>query len=63
MIDAPENLVRVPTLKHWQINAWYQTKNEDYDGMTPRQYLQGKDWATRIKVGRKALIHVGVLKP
>ena len=26
LIDAPENLVLVPTLKHWQINGWYMER-------------------------------------
>ena len=30
LIDSPENLVRIPTLKHWQITGWYMTPNEDY---------------------------------
>lgn len=25
MIDGPDNLVLIPTLKHWQINGWYST--------------------------------------
>ena len=28
LIDRDDNLVRIPTLKHWQINAWYQAKTE-----------------------------------
>lgn len=63
MIDSPENLVRVPTLKHWEINSWYQTKNRHFGFQSPRQYLEGKDWATRQRVGRAALIRAGVLKP
>lgn len=26
-INAPDNLVRIPTLKHWEITAWYNRKN------------------------------------
>ena len=25
-LDSPENLVRIPTLKHWDLNAWYGRK-------------------------------------
>jgi hypothetical protein len=63
LIDAPENLVRIPRYKHWQIDSWYETKNEDYGFLTPRQYAQDKDWAERTRVGLRALIEVGVLKP
>lgn len=63
MIDAPENLVRVPRLKHWMITSWYMIPNEDYGWMPPRQYLRGKDWEERIRVGYEALIEAGVLRP
>jgi hypothetical protein len=63
MIDAPENLVRVPTLSHWQINIWYSTGNEDFGGLPPREYLRGKSWEERRRIGLKALLQSGVLKP
>ena len=62
-IDAPENLVRIPTLKHWEINGWFSTPNEDYGGLSPREYLRGKGWNERTKVGLFALRKYGVLKP
>ena len=71
MINGPENLVRIPTLKHWQISAWYQTQNPEFkdpnnpdsDGMSPRDYLRGKNWDERKRVGLDTLIKFGVLKP
>jgi hypothetical protein len=63
LIDSPGNLVRIPTLKHWELNAWYQMPNDDFDGVSPRTHLWGKDWAERIRVGRDALIDHGILKP
>jgi hypothetical protein len=62
-IDAPENLVRIPTLKHWQITGWYMTPNENYGRLSPREYLRGKSWSERIRIGRQALIKYEVLKP
>ena len=62
MIDAPENLVRIPRLKHWIINAWLELPNENFDWETPRAYMRGKDWKTRYRVGREALVKFGVLK-
>lgn len=62
-IDAPDNLVRIPRMKHWEINAWYQTENADYGRISPREYLSGKDWDERRRVGLEALIKFGVLKP
>jgi hypothetical protein len=32
-IDAPENLVRIPRMKHWDMNAWYQSSNEAFGYM------------------------------
>lgn len=61
-IDADDNLVRIPTLKHWELNRWYEKPNEKYGGLSPREYLKGKDWETRRKVGLDGLREVGVLK-
>jgi hypothetical protein len=62
-IEAGENKVLIPRYKHWEINAWYQTASKDFDGLSPRDYLRGKDWDERRKVGLDALIDHGVLKP
>lgn len=61
MIESPDNLVSIPRMKHWEINAWYQTPNRRYDDLTPREYLSGKDWDERRKVGLDALKRFGVL--
>ena len=61
-VDGPENLVRIPTLKHWEITGWYNEGNEAFGDMSPRDYLRGKDWNTRRRVGLYALTKFGVLK-
>jgi len=63
MIDAPDNLVRIPTLKHWLITGWYQMPNPDFDWLSPRQYLRGKSWKERVRIGKDALIRFGILQP
>ena len=63
MIDAPENRVRIPRYKHWEINGWYGRPNDAFGNQSPREYLRGKDWDTRVRVGMQALIKYGVLKP
>jgi hypothetical protein len=63
IIDRTDNLVLIPRYKHWQINSWYQTPNDEFDGQTPRQYLQGKSWDVKRHIGLKVLRDVGVLKP
>lgn len=61
-IEDPSNLVRISRLKHWELNRWYETPNEDYGNQTPRQYVKGKNWETRRQVGLEGLKDVGVLK-
>jgi len=63
MVESRENLVRVPTFKHHEITGWFMTGNEDFGDLSPRNYLRGKDWQTRMRVGLDALIEYGVLKP
>jgi hypothetical protein len=62
-IDARDNLVRIPKLKHQDITGWFGKPNEDYLGMMPREYLRGKGWEERRRVGIDALIQLEVLKP
>jgi hypothetical protein len=63
MIDAPENLVRIPTYRHQEINGWFGRLNKDFGLTPPREYLRGKGWDERLKLGIRALIEHGVLKP
>lgn len=67
VVDGPGNRLSIPTLKHWQINGWYgrpnpQFKDENDKIVSPRDYLRGKSWDERLRVGKKALILFGVLK-
>ncbi len=61
-IDSPDNLVSVPRWKHWEINGWYGAANDEYGGLSPRDYLRGRDWEERRRIGIEALIKAGVLK-
>lgn len=63
LVDGPDNLVLVPTLKHWLISAWFATQNDDFGGLSPREYLRGKSWDERLRVGKDALALYGVLEP
>lgn len=56
--------MRIPKLKHWQINSWFETKNTAFKGLTPRQYLRNPKigWEERKKIGHDALAKFGVLK-
>jgi hypothetical protein len=61
-IESPENKVRISTIRHWEISSWYSTPNGEYKGMSPREYLRGKNWEERRNFGIKALKDFGVLK-
>ncbi len=62
IIDSPDNLVRIPTMKHQEINGWYQRESREFGGITPREYLSGRNWGARRAVGLDALRDRGVLK-
>jgi hypothetical protein len=63
LIDGPDNLVRVPRLKHWEITGWFMSPQAAFDDLSPREYLEGKSWERRREVGIDALIRFKVLKP
>ncbi|WP_425908859.1 hypothetical protein [Nitrobacter sp. TKz-YC02] len=61
-IDSPENTVRIPVVKHVDINGYYSRANEDYGGLPPRDYLRGKSWDEQMQEGLKILRDKGVLQ-
>ena len=62
-INSPENLVLIPTYRHWEITAWYAKKNDDFGGLSPREFLRGQRWEMRVSVAKMALKLHKVLKP
>jgi hypothetical protein len=62
VVDGPDNLVRIPRLKHQEINGWYQRKNDKFGGVSPRDYLSGRNWEVRRTVGLEVLRKFGVLE-
>jgi len=62
MINAPENLVRIPRIRHWEITAWYARKNKRFNDLPPRKYLSDKSWEKQMEIGLEALRKYGVLK-
>jgi hypothetical protein len=62
-VDNSDNLARVPRWKHWEITGWFQQPNEEFGRLPPREYLRGKSWEERRRVGIRVLIEKGVLKP
>jgi hypothetical protein len=63
VIDGRDKFVRIPTLRHDEISGWYGRNNRDFGGKSPREYLWGKPWSERTRVGHEALVRHGVLKP
>lgn len=62
MLDSVDNVVSVPRYKHHEITGWYTAKNPDFGGLSPRDYLRGRDWSEHARVGQQALRQFGVLK-
>ena len=61
-MNGPDNLARIPTLKHWELNSWYAMTSKYFGGVSPRNFLRGKSWDERRRVGIEGLRAVGVLK-
>jgi len=61
-IDSPDNEVLIPTLKPWELNAWYARISDRFGGVSPRDYLEGTSWEERQRVGLIGLRSIGVLK-
>ncbi|WP_157188088.1 hypothetical protein [Nitratireductor pacificus] len=62
-INGDDNRVLIPRYKHWEITGWYGTSNEEYGGLSPREFLRKAPWGERVKIGLHALEKHGVLKP
>lgn len=63
MLQSPENKVLIPRLKHWQITGWYMTRNDRFDGLSPRLHLRDRGWAERRRIGLETLVEHGMLAP
>lgn len=61
-IDSLENKVRIPVVKHLDINGWYSRPNDRFGGLSPRDYLRGKSWDEQMRIGLEVLRDHGVLK-
>jgi hypothetical protein len=61
-IDSRENQVRIPIVKHIDISAWYSRGNPDFGGLSPRDYLRGKNWDEQTRIGLDLLRERKVLK-
>jgi len=63
LVDAPENIVSVPTYKHHEISGHYQMKRKKYGDKSLREHLRGKTWEERRNEGLKVMEDFGVLGP
>jgi hypothetical protein len=63
LIDGADNVALIPALRHEDITAWYNTNNKEFGGLSPREYLRGKSWDERRRMGLDAMIRFEVLKP
>ncbi len=63
LVDAAANRLSISRLRHWLLNGWYSTRNEDFGAVSPRDYLRRKSWQERLRIGRDAMIQFKILKP
>jgi hypothetical protein len=61
-INRRDNLVLIPTGKHFEINGYYSRPNPDLGGLSPRQYLQDKSVEERMQFGLDTLRRFKVLQ-
>ena len=61
-LDTRENLVLVPYWRHVEISTWYSRPNENFGGLSPRDYLRGKTWDEQYEIGLRALRDARILK-
>ncbi|HKX11033.1 MAG TPA: hypothetical protein VJN67_22740 [Stellaceae bacterium] len=61
-IEDPSNKVRIPYYTHKMIQSFYQRKNPDLGGLTPRQFLEGKPFKEQLEYGKSVLRKFGVMK-
>ena len=62
LIDSSQNKVRIPVVRHRDINAWYSRSNERFGDLSPRDYLRGRNWDEQTREGLEILRQKGVLK-
>ncbi len=61
-IEAPENVVRIPQLKHIELSRWYATKNSRFGGRSPQEALREMSWEEQTRIGLEQLRHFKVLE-
>ncbi|MGM4918760.1 hypothetical protein [Tardiphaga sp. 813_E8_N1_3] len=61
-IEAPENVVRIPQLKHIELSRWYATKNSRFGGRSPQEVLREMSWEEQTRIGLEQLRHFKVLE-
>jgi hypothetical protein len=63
VLDADNNLVRIPRLRHWLITAYYNEKDAtDPEGRLRRNVIKEKSFDEQREIGLERLRAVGVLK-
>jgi hypothetical protein len=55
LIHNMNNMVLLTSEQHREITAYYNTKSDEYDGKSPREYLKGKYFQFQLQFGIEAL--------
>ena len=61
-LERDASKVRIPYYGHRAISDFYSTPNDEFGGLTPREYLRGKSWDEKYKFGLETMRRFGVLK-
>jgi len=64
VVQDPSNIARIPYYKHKMIQSYYQKPNDNppFNGLSPREYLQGKSFDEQFQIGMDTLRKFGVMK-
>jgi|SRR5579863_1097939 len=62
LLQSRRNRVKIPYYIHRDISDFYSTKDDEYGGMTPRDYLRGKSFEEQYRFGLDIMRKFGVLK-
>jgi hypothetical protein len=61
-LHSTDNIIKLPTIVHEAITAEYTTPQDEYGGMTLREYLRGKPYEVQYEEGIKVLRKLSIIQ-
>lgn len=62
MIKSRTNVLRIPKFKHWEVTGEFMVVRKELGNKSYRQYLEGKSWQERERIGHEILRKNGIMK-